>query len=46
MACDACISLKIDAPELPMVYDANLGVAADQDDPNCLAIIWNRPEAR
>jgi uncharacterized protein (DUF736 family) len=38
------VSLKIDAPELPTVYYATLGQAADQDDPDCNSIIWNRPE--
>jgi uncharacterized protein (DUF736 family) len=38
------ISLKIDIPELPTVYYATLGRAADQDDPDCMAIIWNRPD--
>jgi uncharacterized protein (DUF736 family) len=39
------ISLKIDIPELATVYYATLGRAADQDDPDCMAIIWNRPDA-
>jgi uncharacterized protein (DUF736 family) len=39
------ISLKIDIPELPHVYYATLGRAAEQDDPDCMAIIWNRPDA-
>jgi uncharacterized protein (DUF736 family) len=39
------VSLKIDIPELPQVYYATLGRAAEQDDPDCMAIIWNRPDA-
>lgn len=38
------ISLKIDFPELPAPVYATLGQAADQDDADVLAIIWNRPE--
>jgi uncharacterized protein (DUF736 family) len=38
------ISLKIDVPELPQVYYATLGRAADQDDPDLMSIIWNRPD--
>jgi uncharacterized protein (DUF736 family) len=38
------ISLKIDVPELPQVYYATLGRAADQDDDDLMSIIWNRPD--
>jgi hypothetical protein len=37
------ISLKIDFPELPQPIYATLGVMAGQDDPDVMAIIWNRP---
>jgi uncharacterized protein (DUF736 family) len=38
------VSLKIDVPELPQVYYATLGRAADQDDDDLMSIIWNRPD--
>jgi uncharacterized protein (DUF736 family) len=37
------VSLKIDFPELPAPIYATLGVMAGQDDPDVMAIIWNRP---
>jgi uncharacterized protein (DUF736 family) len=37
------VSLKIDFPELPQPIYATLGVMAGQDDPDVMAIIWNRP---
>lgn len=36
------LSLTFDAPELPTVIYANLGIAAGQDDEDVFAIIWNR----
>ncbi len=40
------VSLKIDAPELPEPLYATLGQMADQDDPDVMAIIWNRRNGR
>lgn len=37
------VSLKIDFPELPQPIYATLGQMAGQDDPDVMAIIWNRP---
>lgn len=39
------VSATFDAPELPAKIYANLGQAADQDDEDVFAIIWNRREA-
>ncbi len=40
------VSITIDDPVLPDTINANLGRAAGQDDPNVMAIIWNRPRSR
>ncbi|MAL73361.1 MAG: hypothetical protein CMM62_00095 [Rhodospirillaceae bacterium] len=37
------ISLKIDDPSLPAAIWANLGRAANQDDDDVFALIWERP---
>jgi uncharacterized protein (DUF736 family) len=37
------VSVKLDFPELAGPVYATLGQLADQDDPDVLAVIWNRP---
>ncbi len=37
------VSVKLDFPELAAPVYATLGQLADQDDPDVLAVIWNRP---
>lgn len=36
------VSITVDDPGFPAPLYANLGVAANQDDPNVFALIWNR----
>ncbi|SEA87824.1 DUF736 domain-containing protein [Rubrimonas cliftonensis] len=38
------VSVKLDYPELPAPIYATLGRAADQDDDDVFAVIWNRPD--
>lgn len=38
------VSVKLDYPELPSPIYATLGRAADQDDDDVFAVIWNRPD--
>lgn len=38
------VTLKLDSPSLPAPIYANLGRAANQDDDDVYAIIWNRPK--